>query len=98
VRRRWRHADKTISVDRDAFNCNLTILDGDGNSLPIGETGEVAARGDRGMTELVHYCRFDGWLYTGNIGWLDADEFFDTARPIEGHHHRRWREHLVGRD
>jgi acyl-CoA synthetase (AMP-forming)/AMP-acid ligase II len=92
VRRHWRHGDKTTSVGRAAFNCNLAILDGDSNALPTGETGEVAVRGDGVMTEYVgdpeetvRYRRFDGWLYTGDIGWLDADGFLtlvDRSKDI----------------
>jgi acyl-CoA synthetase (AMP-forming)/AMP-acid ligase II len=92
VRRHWRHADKATSVGRAAFNVEIAILGRDGNMLPIGETGEVAVRGDGVMSEYVgdpeetaRYRRFDGWLYTGDVGWLDQEGFLtlvDRSKDI----------------
>ena len=92
VRRHWRHGDEVESVGRPVFNCDVAIFDGDGNALPRGETGEVAVRGDGVMTEYVgdpeetvRYRRFDGWLYTGDIGWLDPEGFLtlvDRSKDI----------------
>ena len=92
VRRHWRHGDKAPTVGRAAFNCEIAILDRDGNRLPDGETGEVAVRGDGVMSEYVgdpeetaRYCRPDGWLYTGDVGWLDTDGFLtlvDRSKDI----------------
>jgi long-chain acyl-CoA synthetase len=56
------------------------ILDDDGNELPIGEVGEICARGPQvmrgywqrpGETEKV--ITAEGWLRTGDIGRLDAE-------------------------
>ncbi len=50
--------------------------------MPPGETGELAIRGPQVMLgywrapdETAHVLR-DGWLYTGDIAWMDRDGFF----------------------
>jgi acyl-CoA synthetase (AMP-forming)/AMP-acid ligase II len=92
VRRHWRHADKAPTVGRAAFNVEIASFDRNGNVLPAGETGEIAVRGDGVMTgyvgdleETARYLRFDGWLYTGDIGWLDAEGYLtlvDRSKDI----------------
>ena len=49
--------------------------------LPVGEVGEIRARGPQIMTgyrnrpEETATALRDGWLYTGDIGMLDADGY-----------------------
>lgn len=59
----------------------MKICDDKGNELPQGEKGEIVVRGDNVM---VGYWRNekataealrDGWLYTGDLGYVDADDF-----------------------
>ncbi len=60
---------------------DLKILDDNGNSLPIGEKGEIVIRGENVMkgywrndsatTETIK----DDWLHTGDLGYLDKDGF-----------------------
>jgi acyl-CoA synthetase (AMP-forming)/AMP-acid ligase II len=92
VRRHWRNADKAATVGRAAFNVEIAVFDRDGNMLPPGETGEVAVRGDGVMNgyvgdqeETARYLRFDGWLYTGDIGRLDSEGYLtlvDRSKDI----------------
>jgi long-chain acyl-CoA synthetase len=52
-----------------------------GNDLPLGEVGEVVVRGDSVMAgywrnpEATAAAVRDGWLFTGDVGCLDADGF-----------------------
>ena len=53
-----------------------------GEELPIGEVGELALRGPQVMKgywkrpeETSECLSEDGWLLTGDIGWLDEDSY-----------------------
>jgi long-chain acyl-CoA synthetase len=59
----------------------LRVTDAQGRDLPCGETGEVVLRGDsvmagywRDADATAHTLR-DGWLFTGDMGSLDAQGF-----------------------
>ena len=59
----------------------LKIKDSDGNDLPIGEKGEIVIKGDNVMlgywnnpTATAETIK-DGWLYTGDMGYMDKDGF-----------------------
>ena len=59
----------------------MRVVDGGGNALPVGETGEVVVRGDTVMAgywqnaEATAQALRDGWLWTGDLGALDDDGF-----------------------
>jgi len=64
----------------------IRILDDDGAELPVGETGEVCARGPMSplgyfeSPELDARYRFDGgWVRTGDLGFLDAEGYLHIA-------------------
>ncbi len=58
---------------------DIQIMDENGNELPIGERGEIAAYGPQIMKgylnrpEATAEVIKDGWLYTGDIGIQDED-------------------------
>ncbi len=76
-------AEKQQTVGRAASNTDIGIVDHDGNLLPPGETGEIVTRGDQlfdgyfnDPAETARIFRLqDGWLLTGDIGFLDEDGF-----------------------
>ena len=72
--------DKRACTDgRPARGCRIRIIDEQGARLPAGETGEIIAIGPQQflgyLNEAHNRDAFtpDGWLKTGDIGYLDED-------------------------
>lgn len=67
----------TASVGRATPLVRLAIMDPQGNVLPSGEIGEVVATGDMmmdgyfNMPDKTAETIVDGWLHTGDVGYLD---------------------------
>jgi len=62
-------------------NLEVKICDNDGNEIPAGEKGEIVCRGENVMlgywkneTATAETLK-DGWLYTGDMGYLDSDNY-----------------------
>jgi long-chain acyl-CoA synthetase len=59
----------------------LRICDGDGRQLPAGAKGQIVVKGENVMPgywkneKATAETIRDGWLYTGDLGYLDADGF-----------------------
>jgi long-chain acyl-CoA synthetase len=59
----------------------VRVTDEQGQDLPLGEAGEVLVKGDSvmagywGNPEATAAAIRDGWLFTGDVGSLDADGF-----------------------
>lgn len=62
-------------------NIELKICDDKGNELSPGEKGEIVVRGENVMKgywaneEATKETLRNGWLYTGDLGYLDPDGF-----------------------
>jgi len=62
-------------------NLDLKICDEEGNELVVGEKGEIAIRGENVMKgywkneRATQEVLREGWLYTGDMGYLDKDGF-----------------------
>jgi len=62
-------------------NLDLKICDDDGNKLPIGEKGEIVCKGENIMVgywkneKATNETLKDGWLHTGDLGYMDKDGF-----------------------
>lgn len=70
---------KVNSVGRVVPQAKVKVLDDDGNKLPTGEIGELAIKGRNVMkgyykleTETREVLQ-DGWLLTGDVGYIDED-------------------------
>ena len=76
---RW--AERMVSVGVAQSLVEVRVVDAAGQPLPTGETGEVVVRGDTVMPgywnnpNATAQTLRDGWLYTGDMGALDADGF-----------------------
>lgn len=60
---------------------DIKILDNEGDELPKGEKGEIAVKGDNVMLGYWNNpgataeTLKNGWLHTGDMGYLDNDDF-----------------------
>ena len=70
---------KPDSVGRPLLFTETRIADSDGNTLPHGQIGEILVRGPQVMAAYYRNppatdsALREGWLYTGDMGRLDAD-------------------------
>jgi long-chain acyl-CoA synthetase len=84
-------AKRKIGSPGQAFGNEAKIIDKNGNALPAKETGEIMIRGANVMKqyykspdETATVFTADGWLHTGDLGYLDKDGFvFVTGRIKE---------------
>jgi long-chain acyl-CoA synthetase len=76
-----RRAERIGSVGVAQTPVQLRIADADGRDLPLGTVGEVLIKGDSVMAgywrnpQATAAALRDGWLFTGDVGCLDADGF-----------------------
>jgi len=73
--------NKPVTVGPPIPDVTIEIHDADGNALPVKTEGEVVVRGPNVMlgyfgkpTETKTVIR-NGWLYTGDLGFLDEDGY-----------------------
>jgi long-chain acyl-CoA synthetase len=63
------------------INLAVKICDEKGNELPISQQGEIVVKGENVMVgywkneKATRETIRDGWLYTGDLGYMDADGF-----------------------
>ncbi len=75
------HKHKLGSSGFIAKNLEIKICEDDGNSLPVGEKGEIVIKGENVMLgywkneNTSKEVLKNGWLYTGDMGYLDKDGF-----------------------
>ncbi|MCE3551495.1 long-chain-fatty-acid--CoA ligase [Pseudonocardia sp. RS11V-5] len=69
------------SCGRPAIGAEIRILDDDGRPVPTGEVGEIVMRarwftsGYWNDPERTAEALRDGWLYSGDLGRMDAEEY-----------------------
>jgi len=62
-------------------NLEVKICNDEGDELPLGEKGEIVIRGENVMKgywkneEATAETIRDGWLFTGDMGYMDPDDF-----------------------
>ncbi|MBN1820562.1 MAG: AMP-binding protein, partial [Prolixibacteraceae bacterium] len=75
------HAIKFGSSGKLVKYLDLKILDEDGNEMPVGKKGEIVVKGDNVMLgywnnpKATEETIRDGWLHTGDMGYMDKDDF-----------------------
>jgi len=75
------HQHKLGSSGRVVADLDLRICDDRGKQLPPGETGEIVVKGENVMAgywmndQATRETLKDGWLHTGDIGYMDSDGF-----------------------
>ncbi|VAW20998.1 Long-chain-fatty-acid--CoA ligase [hydrothermal vent metagenome] len=75
------HAIKFGSSGKLVKHLDLKILDDNGNEVPTGEKGEIVVKGDNVMAgywnnpKATAEALKDGWLHTGDMGYIDSDGF-----------------------
>jgi fatty-acyl-CoA synthase len=74
--------DRMRSAGKALPGVELAILDAAGNKLPTGEVGEIATRSGSNMAgywnlpeATARTLDADGWLRTGNAGYMDQDGY-----------------------
>ncbi len=75
--------DWTGTIGMPFPSTEATVLDDDGNEVPLGEVGEICLRGPQVMRgywnrpdESAKVFTRDGWLRTGDMGIVDERGFF----------------------
>ncbi|NVM27986.1 MAG: long-chain-fatty-acid--CoA ligase [Candidatus Helarchaeota archaeon] len=69
------------AAGRALIGTDVKIVDLDGNEVPVGEVGEIVARGDGTMIgywnqpEKTAQTIKDGWLFTGDMGRVDENGY-----------------------
>ena len=76
----------TSSIGRPMSDIEMKIADEKGKALPPGEVGEIVARGPRVMggywkdaEKTAKALTKDGWLRTGDMGYMDEEGYFYLA-------------------
>ena len=80
---------KDGSIGIPVPSTEVMCVDENGKEVPIGESGEIVARGPQIMVgywekpeETAHAIK-DGWLHTGDIARMDADGYFTIVDRLK---------------
>lgn len=74
------------SIGKPLPDVEMKVVDEQGNEVPLGETGEIVAKGPRVMQgywkdaeKTAKAFTKDGWLKTNDMGWRDEENYFYLA-------------------
>ena len=76
---------RLTSIGKPLPDVEVRIVDEEGRDVPSGEVGEIVARGERlmkgywNMAEATAQAVRGGWLYTGDLGYVDQDGYIFLA-------------------
>ncbi|ONI68785.1 AMP-dependent synthetase [Kribbella sp. ALI-6-A] len=83
------HPERLRSSGTPYGDVRVEIRDADGQPLPAGETGEIYATsklrfaGYWGRPDLTERTIVDGWVRTGDLGYLDSDGFLYVVDRVQ---------------
>jgi long-chain acyl-CoA synthetase len=83
------HAAHLAAVGRAGWGCELRIVGPDGQALPVGQAGEICVRGPSVMLgywrqpDATAQVLRQGWMHTGDGGWMDEDGYVYLADRIK---------------
>jgi len=76
----------STSIGRPLPDVEVKVFGEQGEELPPGEVGEIMARGPRVMSgywrdeqKTAQVMTPDGWLHTGDMGWIDEEGYIYLA-------------------
>ncbi|MBM1143049.1 long-chain-fatty-acid--CoA ligase [Alcanivorax sp. ZXX171] len=73
--------DKLMAAGNPTHNAEIRIVDPTDNEVPLGQVGEICARGPMVMQgywnqeDQTREAIRDGWMHTGDAGYMDADGY-----------------------
>lgn len=79
---RAKRLKRLASVGKPLDDVEMRVVDEDGNDCPPGVQGEIVARGPRVMAgywkdeEKTKATKRGGWIYTGDLGYVDEDGYY----------------------
>ncbi len=97
------HKIGSIGIPFPDVDMKIVSLEG-ARDLPPGEQGEIVLRsptvmlGYYKMPEETAKTIVDGWLFTGDIGYMDEDGYFYITDRKKRPYHRRWFQRLSAGD
>jgi len=80
---------RVATVGRIQPHLEVKIVDADGNTVPVGERGELCTRGYAvmqgywGDDERTREAIRDGWMHTGDLATLDAEGFCNIVGRVK---------------
>ena len=86
---KYDYAEKSDSVGCATPFTEVIVVDKQGKELPAGEVGEIIGRGPLAMAgyykqpELTSQTIINGWIYSGDLGYMDKDGYLHLVDRIK---------------
>ncbi|MGU7785340.1 AMP-binding protein [Burkholderia sp. PU8-34] len=80
---------RTTTVGKIQPHLEVRIVDASGNTVPVGETGELCTKGYSvmlgywGDDEKTRESVVDGWMHTGDLATIDADGYCNIVGRLK---------------